>query len=181
MKPVPRSELDAGLDTIRAAPKDDGQVRLIARRPAVDEREVLSEGVLDTERGLVGDTWSERSTPSTEDGSPHPGKQITMMNARVAALIASSDRWQLAGDQLYVDFDLSTENLPPGSRLAIGEAVLEISPEPHRGCKKFSNRFGVDALRFVNSEAGRELRLRGVNTKVVVGGVVRTGDPIRKL
>jgi MOSC domain-containing protein YiiM len=106
--------------------------------------------------------------------------QITLMNARVAALVAGDpERRQLAGDQLFVDFDLSVANLPPGTRLSVGSATLEVSDQPHLGCGKFAARFGVDALKFVNSAVGRELNLRGVNARVVAGGPIRTGDPIR--
>jgi MOSC domain-containing protein YiiM len=170
------------LDTVRESPSDEGQLRLIARRPAVDEREVLAEAVIDPEHGLVGDDWSRRPSKATPDGAPHPGKQVTLMNARAAALVAvTEERWALSGDQLYVDLDLSVEHLRPGDHLAIGEVVLEVSPEIHKGCKKFANRFGDDALRFVQSDEGRALRLRGVHTRVVHGGTVRTGDVIHVL
>ncbi|MGH9223255.1 MAG: MOSC domain-containing protein [Acidimicrobiales bacterium] len=175
--------LQAGLDHIRRSPADGGRVEQIVRRPAVDEREALSEARLDTTEGLVGDTWRQRTSSKMAYKSPHPDMQVTLMNARVAALVAGSeDRWQLAGDQLYVDLDLSRSNLPPGTRLAIGEAaVIEVTAEPHTGCKKFAGRFGMDSARFVNSPAGRELQLRGVNAKVVVSGAVRVGDAIRKV
>ena len=173
--------LEAGLDEVRQAPKDEGSVELIVRRPAEDEREILTEATLDTSEGLVGDTWRVRGNRHTEDGSAHPDMQLTLMNARAAALVAgSTDRWPLAGDQLYVDLDLSGENLPAGTRLAIGSAVIEVTDQPHTGCAKFNARFGHDALRFINSPVGRDLNLRGINTKVVAGGVVRRGDPIRK-
>ena len=173
--------LETGLPEIRRSPKDRGRVELIVRRPAENEREVLEEAVLDTAGGLVGDGWHVRANPRTEDGSPHPEMQLTLMNARVAALVAGHpERWQLAGDQLFVDLDLSCDNLPPGTRLAAGSALIEITDEPHRGCGTFSSRFGVDALRFVNSAVGRELNLRGVNARVVEGGVVRSGDVILK-
>ncbi len=176
------AELEAGLGEIRRSPKDRGRVELVVRRPAENEREVLAEAGLDCDVGLAGDTWRTRGSSSTEDGSAHPGKQVTLMNARVAALVAGrADRWQLAGDQLYVDLDLSCDHLSPGTRLAIGSAVVEVSDQPHRGCKKFASRFGQDALRFVNSDVGRELNLRGVNARVVVGGIVRPGDAIRRL
>jgi hypothetical protein len=176
-------ELEAGLDHIRQAPRDLGTLELIVRRPAENEREVLDHGVLDLTVGLVGDTWRSRGSRHTADGRASPDCQINMMNVRATALVAQSkDRWPLAGDQLYVDFDLSESNAPPGTQLAIGEeAVLEITPPPHTGCKKFTSRFGLDAMKFVNSPVGRELHLRGVNAKVVRGGTIRTGDAVRKL
>jgi hypothetical protein len=174
--------LEAGVADVRLAPDDDGRVELIVARPEVEAREVLTEARLDDHEGLVGDNWRPRGNPRREDGSADPEAQVTLMNARAAALVAGDRaRWPLAGDQLYVDFDLGVENLPPGSRLAIGEAVVEVSAKPHTGCAKFQARFGKDALRFVNSPVGRELNLRGINTKVVSGGVVRTGDPVRKV
>jgi len=173
--------LEAGLDEVRAAPKDNGHVALIVRRPAVEEREVVDEAELDEREGLVGDNWLTRGSKSTEDGSANPKMQLTLMNVRSASLVAGTpERRQLAGDQLFVDFDLSVENIPPGSRLQVGAATLEITEIPHRGCGKFSARFGVDALKFVNSETGRELNLRGVNARIVSGGVVRVGDAIVK-
>ncbi len=176
------ARLEESLDHIRNAPTDGGTVELIATRPAVDEREVLTEARLDTHDGLVGDTWRTRGSSRTPDGGPNPDSQITLMNARAAAAIAGErEHWALAGDQLYVDLDLSQTNLPPGSRIQIGSAVIEFSETPHTGCAKFSARFGNDALRFVNSPAGRELRLRGANCRVVMAGIVRPGDSIRKL
>jgi hypothetical protein len=172
--------LEQGLDHIRRSPEDGGRVELVVRRPAVSAREVLDEGALDPVEGLLGDSWRERGSGRTPDGSAHPDMQINVMNARVAALVAGLiDRWQLAGDQLYVDLDLSERNLPPGTRLALGSAVIEITDQPHRGCAKFVERFGEEAMRFVNSPVGRDLRLRGANARVVVGGVVRAGDRIR--
>jgi hypothetical protein len=175
-------DLQAGIDEIRRSPSTDGTVELIARRPAVDEREVVEEAELDLENGLVGDTWFERGSRSTADGSADPKAQLTLMNARLAALVAGpQERWPLAGDQLYVDLDLSKDNLPPGTLLAVGSAVIEATDEPHTGCAKFSARFGSDALRFINSPLGRQLQLRGINARVVESGRVRQGDPIRKL
>jgi hypothetical protein len=174
--------LAAGLDEIRRSPRDGGAVILVVRRPGVDLREALTEAVLDPVDGLVGDTWRARGSRHTEDGLADPQAQLTLMNARAAALVAGGpQRRELAGDQLFVDLDLSGHNLPPGTRLQIGEAVIEVSQKPHRGCEKFAARFGHEALRFVNSEVGRELNLRGVNTRVVVGGRLRIGDPVRKL
>jgi MOSC domain-containing protein YiiM len=168
------STLEAGVGEIRRSPSDVGTVELIVRRPAENERETLTEAHLNTTAGLVGDGWL------ADDGDVR--RQVTVMNSRVVSLLAGSrDRWPLAGDQLYVDLDLSVENLPPGTRVEIGAAVLEVSGEPHRGCKKFAARYGLDALRFVNSKVGYALNLRGINTRVVRGGVVRPGDVVRKL
>jgi MOSC domain-containing protein YiiM len=168
------SALEAGLDEIRHSPMDGGKVELIVRRPAENEREILTEAHLDPTAGLVGDEWLSDEAD--------PARQVTVINARVAALLAQArERWPLAGDQLYVDLDLSSRNLPPGTQLEIGSAVIEVTAAPHRGCKKFAARFGLDALRFVNSNVGYTLNLRGINTRVVHAGVVRPGDVIRKL
>jgi hypothetical protein len=175
-------ELEAGLEDIRRSPKDEGVLELIVRRPSVGERESLAEGELDVAQGLVGDTWSTRGSRRSKDGLAHPEMQINIMNARVIALVAQErERWHLAGDQLFVDLDLSGENLPPGTRLAVGSAVIEVTPEPHTGCEKFVSRFGVDAMKFVNSPLGRQLNLRGINAKVVQPGVIRVRDVAKKL
>ena len=176
-----RAELEAKLDWIRGAPSDRGRLELIVRRPAVDERELLAEGVLDREVGLVGDSWRSRPSSSSPDGGPHPDRQLTLINARVAALVAGSpERMALAGDQLFVDLDLSIDNAPAGTRLAIGTGTIEITEPPHLGCAKFIDRFGQEAMRLVNSAEGRVLRLRGANARVVTGGVVRVGDTVTK-
>ena len=176
-----RDELDAGLDSIRSAPRDGGVVEMIVRRPAIGEREVLETGEVDLVEGVVGDTWRSRRNPHTPDGLPHPETQVTIMGARAIALIATEKaRWPLAGDQLFVDLDLGLENLPPGTRLEIGSALFEVSAEPHTGCGKFVQRFGVDAMKFVNCPVGRSLCLRGINVKVVRNGTIRVGDTVRK-
>ena len=176
------AELQAGLDHVRDSPSDGGTVELIVCRPAVDERTVLAEGTLDAEAGLVGDTWLARGNTRTADGSADPDAQVTVMNSRAALLVARDpDRRMLAGDQIYVDLDISVANLPPGTRLAMGTAVIEVTGHPHLGCVKFGARFGTDALRFVNSRVGRALRLRGLNARIVVPGTVRPADVIRKL
>jgi len=174
-------ELEAGLDHIRAAPTDGGTLELVARRPAVGEREVLDVAELTVDEGVVGDTWAVRPSTRTTDGTAHPDMQLNVMNARATALIAGQrERWPLAGDQLYVDLDLSVDALAPWTRLAIGSAVIEITDQPHTGCAKFTQRFGLDAHRFVNSEAGRSLNLRGVNARVVHAGQIRPGDIITR-
>jgi hypothetical protein len=176
-----RSVLEERVDEVRSSPKDVGTVELIVRRPEIDEREVLEEAEVDLAVGLLGDNWSTKGSPSMADGSSNPEAQLTLMNSRAAALIAGDrDRWPLAGDQLYVDFDISAENTPPGTRLELGSAVLEVTAKPHTGCHKFSARFGSDAWRFVNSPIGRELNLRGINAKVITPGTVSAGDAIRK-
>lgn len=176
------TDFESGLDHIRQSPRDEGRVELIVRRPAEDEREILDEGILDVAEGLVGDNWRARGSRKMPDGSAHPDMQINIMNSRVSALVAGDPgRRHLAGDQFHVDLDLSPANLPPGTRLAIGTAVLEVTAIPHTGCWKFAERYGPDAIRFVNSEVGRALNLRGVNARILVGGGVRTGDTIRKL
>ena len=175
-------ELEARLAEVRQSPQDEGVLELVVARPGVGERQVLEEGELSLAEGLVGDTWWSRRSSRTSDGSPHPDMQLTVMNARVVALLAQTkSRWPLAGDQLFVDLDLSAENVPPGTRLAIGAAVIELTDQPHTGCGKFVERFGVDAMKFVNSTLGRRLQLRGVNAKVVQPGRIQVGDLTRKL
>ena len=179
-----REQLEAGLPVVLAAPPDEGTLELIVRRPAENERELLDAGELDTEVGLVGDMWSRRGSSSTPDGGPNPEAQLTVMNARAARLVAGGDgleRWAEAGDQLYVDLDISEANLPPGTRITIGEAVVEVTPAPHTGCGKFLKRFGVDAVKLFNSAEGRAARLRGLNARVIEPGTVRRGDRIAKL
>jgi len=176
------TELEAGLEHLRRSPKDQGVLKMIVRRPAVDERETLTEGQLSTTEGLVGDTWKERGSKRTADGSASLDAQITIMNARAIALLAQDEQhWSLAGDQLYVEFDLSDDHIPPGTQLAIGSAILEVSGVPHTGCNKFSSRFGVEALKFVSSPEGKYLHLRGINTRVIQAGTIRVGDVIHKL
>ena len=182
MNHLTRSQLEAGLEEIGRSPKDAGVLEMIVRRPQIGAREVLQEGQLDLDDGLVGDSWRLRTSKRTADGSPHPEMQLNLMNSRVVALVSQDrSRWHLAGDQLFVDFDLSEGNVPAGTRLAIGTAVIEVTAEPHTGCSKFVERFGLDAMTFVNSRERKDLNLRGVNARVVRPGAVRVGDRISKL
>lgn len=189
MKPAPAEhapfhldadDLAAGLDTVRRSPADTGVVDLLVIRPRIEERELRDSVELDLERGIVGDTWMERGSSRSADGGPDPDAQVTVMNARAARLVAGDrERMPLAGDQVYVDLDLSTENLPTGTLLDFGDAALEVTASPHTGCAKFSARFGVDALRLTATPEGRLLRLRGINTRVVRAGTIRVGDVVR--
>lgn len=182
MKHLTTSELEAGLESVRRSPRDRGTVEMIVRRPQVGEREILEEGQLDLIEGLVGDSWRKRSSRRTADGTPHPDMQLNLMNSRVVALVSQDkSRWHLAGDQLFVDLDLSDGNVPAGTQLAIGSAVIQVTDQPHTGCSKFVERFGVDAMKFVNSSERKALNLRGINARVVRPGAVRVGDAIRKL
>ena len=175
-------ELEAGLDHIRLSPKDEGVVELIVRRPNVDAREVLAEAEFSTTEGLIGDSWKLRRSSSTLDGSPNPETQINIMNSRSVDLVAQErERWQLAGEQIFIDMDLSKANIPAGARISIGTAVLEVTAPPHTGCRKFVSRFGLEAMKFVNSEVGRELCLRGINAKVVQAGTIRVGQVVRTI
>jgi hypothetical protein len=175
-------DLTEGLEYLLYSPVSDGVVEMIAARPGEDQRELLPTAKLDTEIGLVGDNWKARGNRHTDDGSADRKAQLTLMNSRVIDLVSGArERWALAGDQLYVDLDLSKENLPPGTRLQIGDAVIEVSDTPHTGCKKFASRFGAEALRFVNTGIGSDARVRGVNTFVVRSGEVSVGDSVVKL
>ena len=174
-------ELDAGLELIRQSPAEGGALQIIATRPAIGERQLSQEGELDLEQGLVGDNWGTRGEQSDPPREPKLDAQVTVMNVRAAEHIAGSrERAPLAGDQLYVDLDIGRDNLPIGSRLAIGSAVLEVTAEPHPGCKKFVERFGLDAMNWVNSPVGKNMCLRGINTKVVQAGTIHVNDKITK-
>ena len=177
-------ELRAFLATVDAAPKDVGVLRLVVRRPSVGAREVLDRGELNLQVGLVGDTWLERGSSRRADGSANPDAQLNVMSHRMVEFLASGPaREPLAGDQLYLDLDLSYDNLPAGSLLTFGDvgaggAVIVVTEEPHTGCAKFVARFGPEAMRFVNGPLGRPRRLRGLCARVVVPGFVHPGDPV---
>jgi hypothetical protein len=179
--PIER-DLSAHIASVLAAPRDSGRIELVVRRAAVDQREILEEGILDPHEGLVGDDWIRRTSSFTPDGQLDPNTQLTLMSTRaLTAIEPDRDRWPLAGDQIYVDMDMSVSNLPIGTRLRVGTALVEVSPKPHTGCAKFAARFGRDALVWANGPANRELRLRGLNARVIERGIVRPGDTIRKV
>jgi hypothetical protein len=176
------TELEDGLTQLGASPHNDGVIEMIVSRPTHNERLTLERAELQSGQGLVGDNWLVRGSSRTDDGSANPEAEITLMNSRTIQIIAGErERWSLAGDQIFVDFDLSVDNLPPGQRIAIGTAILEVSATPHTGCAKFTERFGNGAIRFVNSPEGRQARRRGVNTRIIQGGIIQTGDKITKL
>ena len=176
------AEIEAGLDAVRQSPKDTGVLELIVRRPQSGVRDVLEEGELNLTFGLMGDNWIERPSDRMPDGKAHPDMQLNVINTRFIDLVAQDkERWQLAGDQLFMDLDLNQENLPAGTRLAIGSAVIEVTDQPHTGCKKFAARFGNDAQKFVMTPVGKQMRLRGLCAKVVQPGTIRRGDSVRKI
>src|SRR4030095_3093589 len=182
IKHLTPEELEAGFHHIQQSPKDNGTLDLIVCRPQIDTRKVLDLAELDVEKGIVGDSWTRRGSSKTADGGPHPEMQITVMNSRVVALVAQEkERWPLAGDQLFIDMDLSKANLPAGTPISIGSAIIEVTAPPHLGCEKFVSRFGADAMKFVNSPVGREMCLRGVHARVLQSGMVRAGDVARKV
>jgi MOSC domain-containing protein YiiM len=178
---VPRESLDPHLPALRALSSEQGTLELIVVRPAEGERELPETAELTLEEGLAGDRW-RASAHTHEDGRVSRENQLTIASTRLLELIAEPERWPLSGDNLLVDMGLDMESLPVGSRLAIGETVIvQISKVPHTGCAKFSARFGSDALKFINSPEGRELRLRGVNAHVIAPGTVSTGDTVRRI
>jgi hypothetical protein len=181
-KQLSTEELEQGLDTIGQSPQDEGVLKLIVRRPDVDQRESIAMGSLDVSEGLVGDNWQKRGSRHMPDGTADPDMQLNIMNSRVVEIVANGlERRELAGDQLYLDMDLSSENLPPGTRLTLGEAIIEVTEPPHTGCKKFAGRFGTDAVVFVNVGFGKTQNFRGICAKVIQSGDIKTGDVARKV
>ena len=182
IKHLSTPDLEAGLEQIKNSPKNQSVLDMIVSRPEEDAREIMELADLDVVVGLVGDTWQDRPSARSGDGKAHPDMQITLMNSRVADLVAQSkERWPLSGDQLFADLDLSKTNVPPGTRISVGKAVLEATDQPHTGCKKFASRFGVDALKFISAPTTEVLQLRGINLKVVAGGEIKPGDIVKKL
>lgn len=179
--PFTAEELDAQLDRVAAAPCDVGIVELIVARPAAGERRILDVAELRPGVGLVGDNYLERGSSRPPGGPADPLAELNIMSVRALEAVAGVDRerWPLAGDQFIVDFDLSLDAAPTGTRLRIGTAVIEVTEKPHNGCAKFAERFGVDAARWVNSR--KDLRLRGICAVVVEPGMVSVGDEIRPM
>ena len=170
IKHLSTPDLEAGLEQIRNSPKNQSVLDMIVSRPEEDAREIMELADLDVVVGLVGDTWQDRPSARSGDGKAHPDMQITLMNSRVADLVAQSkERWPLSGDQLFAALDLSKTNVPPGTRISVGKAVLEATNQPHTGCKKFASRFGVDALKFISPSTTEVLKLRGIYPKVIEG------------
>ena len=182
MKHLTLTEIEAGMDWVLAAPDTVGRVEALVVRPAVDQRVSHTQVMFSPEQGVTGDNWLTSCWKKLPGGESDPEVQVAIMSARmIEVLTRDKSRWPLAGDQLFVDFDLSVVNLAVGNRLQVGAAVLEITAEPHRGCRKFSQRFGAEAKAFVNSKQGDAYRLRGVYAKIVSAGEVRVGDDIRKI
>lgn len=167
---LPLDELERGLAKL-APPRDSGRLAVIVARGDDGRRETPQRTTLSPEEGVPGDAWRR-------DGGD-PDQQLTLMRIDVAELVANGQPVSLAGDNLFVDLDLSAENLPAGSRLRVGRALLEVTPEPHDGCLKFRQRFGKDALRLTAHPRFRPLRLRGIHARVVEAGEVAVGDAVR--
>lgn len=177
-----RAELEAGLSEILKSPKDNGRVEAIIVRPESEERRFIPRTRLTLAGGVEGDHWEYGSWKSTDEGRPHPNVQISIMNSRCINHIAGShENWAPAGDNLFVDLDISPDNTPPGTRISLGSAILEVTETPHNGCAKFVERYGRDATVFVNTGEGKRLRLRGIYARVVKDGQVSVGDQINVL
>ena len=175
-------EIMDGLNEVQKSPMNDGILEAIVIRPGSDERRSLEQCRLSPEGGTEGDAWARGCWLQLPDGRPDPAVQICIMNSRMINLVAGNrNRWELAGDNLFVDLNLSRENLQAGQLLSIGECVIEITEQAHNGCAKFSQRFGAPALKVVNSPLGKQLRLRGIYAKVITPGNVGVGNLIMKL
>ena len=176
------AELEAGLPEILQAPKDNGTLAAIVIRPEPARTGGTGKLRSQPEAGYAGDNWASGCWKTTYDGAPHPDVQICIMNARCIALIAQDrGNWAPAGDNLFIDMDLTPDNVPPGTQLAIGTAVIEITDTPHNGCESFIARYGRDACIFVNTREGKRLRLRGIYGRIVRDGRLAVGDSARKV
>jgi hypothetical protein len=177
-----KSILDAGLAHIQASPADQGKLDMIVVRPSKRQRATPNHVHLSARGGVEGDHWAMGCWKSLPDGSPDPSVQVAIMNSRCLDLISPTKAaWALAGDNLIIDLDLSTQNLIAGQRIEIGTAMLEITAVPHNGCALFKDRFGTDALKFISAPSSRQLRLRGVYAKVIQDGDVLIGDIVKKV
>lgn len=175
-------ELKAGLPEILKSPQDNGEVKAVVVRPGSCERNMVPSCDVSLEGGVLGDHWAKGCWKTTDDGEPHPDVQICIMNSRCIELIAGDQsNWAPAGDNLFVDMDLSPENLPPGQRVAVGSAIIEITDTPHKGCQKFIDRYGRDACVFVNLGDGDKYKLRGIYARTFEAGTISVGDTFRKL
>lgn len=175
-------QLKAGLPDILQSPADNGKVEAVVVRPQSNERIDVETCQVSLAGGLEGDHWAKGCWKMTEDGSPHPDVQICIMNSRCINLIAGERaNWPAAGDNLFVDLDLTPENLPPGQRLQVGSTVIEITDTPHKGCAKFVERYGRDATAFVNVGDGDKYKLRGIYARVVQDGAINVGDTLTKI
>lgn len=167
---------------LEPSPTDGGPLQAIVIRPTSETRNTVSTAFLSPDHGVLGDHWASGCWKSLTDGRPHPDVQVALMNSRIIQLIAGAPkRWPLAGDNLFVDFDLGQDRLPVGQQLQLGEVRMEITAEPHLGCGKFARRFGRDALQFVNSAEGKRLRLRGVYARILQEGRVAVGDLLQRI
>jgi MOSC domain-containing protein YiiM len=168
------ARLEAGLGALPAPPRDSGRVMLVVRRRPDRMRETLGRVELQPEDGVPGDAWGRREHRD-------PEAALTVMQVDVAELIANGQPLTVFGDNLFLDLDLSAQNLPTGSRLRVGRALLEVTAKPHNGCHKFAARFGHDALRLVSRPERRQRNLRGIYMRVVEAGEVAVGDPVEVL
>lgn len=182
MTHVTTAIIEKQLPYVEASPKDNGVIKLIVVRPKTNKRQILDSCFISYEKGMEGDNWTLGCWKTTEDGSPHPDVQIAITNYRIHEIFSNLDKDRaLAGDNLFVDLDLSERNLKAGDRLALGSAIIKITSVPHNGCGKFKERFGIDALKFVNSPIGKQMHLRGIYAKVIQNGIVSVNDTIKKI